>query len=299
MIQLLVELSALLAIWLAMNIWQRDAATAGRWTFIGMCATVVVWCALLLAGLDGSVAPEIARHGSRLAAHAMAPLWLMLAMSARDPQWTGRGWGPYSPLLFLSCLAVSWRSGLDEGSDLAQLLDWGLVLYGCTLSALGSFSFVLSAGRVASRSGRARRVTVALVSLVPLMAGVGFKGLGLHGIDPTPILVAAALVALRSELFSGDLIRALPLSQHDFVGRLPVPVILTDLLGRVMEINPAAQHQLGTDRGHALERNIEAILSELAEVPPFESWALVDDGREVGRIYLPSEAVDVARMEPL
>ena len=105
-------------------------------------------------------------------------------------------------------------------------------------------------------------------------------------------------MALRSELFSGDLIRALPLSQHDFVGRLPVPVILTDLLGRVMEINPAAQHSLGTDRGDALERNIEAILSEAHEAPSFENWALVNEGREVGRIYVPSEAVDVARMEP-
>jgi PAS domain-containing protein len=301
MIQLLIELSALLALWLGMNTWQRDAASPGRWTFIAMCLTVVVWCALVLAGLDGTVTPDLAERGGRVAAHALAPLWLVLSLSTRDTQWTTKGRARFAPLLFLPCALVACMPSVGAGATEAwqqQLVGWGLVAYSWSLAAVGSLHFILAAGRVSSRGDRARRVTVALVTMTPLMASIGFRGLGLHGIEPTPILVATALVALRSELFSGDLIRALPLSQHDFVGRLPVPVILTDLLGRVMEINPAAQHSLGTDRGEVLERNIEAILSEATGAPPFESWALVNEGREVGRIYVPCEAVDVARMEP-
>ena len=299
MIQLLIELSALLAIWLGMNTWQRDAASPGRWTFMAMCMTVVVWCVLVLAGLDGAVTADLADRASRVSAHALAPLWLVLALITRNAKWWSTRPARFVPLLFLPCLAVAWMPTSGAAAPWHwQLVEWGLVAYGWALAALGSLHFILGSGRLSSRSDRARRVTVALVTVTPLMASVGFQSLGLHGIEPTPILVATALVALRSELFSGDLIRALPLSQHDFVGRLPVPVILTDLLGRVMEINPAAQHSLGTDRGDALERNIEAILSETADAPAFESWALVNDGREVGRIYVPSEAVDVARMEP-
>lgn len=293
MLQLLVELSALLAIWLLINTLQRDAASPGRWAFIAMCAAVVFWTLVIFADLDGAISDDLARRASLLPAHVLPPLWLVLSMSVRDAA-TLRGRLPLVSLLFVPCSLVV-TIPPDAGSQGWQLVRWALTVYGGSLAVLGSVQFIYSAERLHARGDRARRVTISLVTLMPLIASVGFFGLGLRGVDPTPILVATALVAIRSELFSGDLIRSLPLSQHDVVGRLPVPIILTDLFGRVMEANPAALRRLGTERLEALDRNVDAILSEAEQAQNFESWALVESGRSVGRIYVPSEAVDPAR----
>lgn len=296
LIELLLELTALLSFWLLLNTWQRDATSPGRRVFMGLCACVVAWSAGSLGWLVESPHAWAADRVRTLAMFALPPLWLVLALRVQESRGFAGGavrpaaalLAPVGLVLALPEFAIPGRP--EAVTALAPAIRPALVAYAWCTSAVASAFFLRSATRLASRPRRARRVSVALASGTPLLASIGAATLGLGALDPTPIVCAAVLVGVRSELFRGDWIRAVPLSQHDILGRLPTPVVLTDLFGRVLEINAAAQRSLGAARAEAIDRNLEALLHEAPDAPSFGAWALVAEGREIGRIHVPQDA---------
>ncbi len=166
------------------------------------------------------------------------------------------------------------------------------LITGCCwiLAGLGCFHLGRSARSLRGQGDKLRRVALAFASVVPLAANALYATTGMPGFDATPMLLGAWLVMLRSELFSGDLLQALPVTQHDLLSQLPTPLILTDLTGRVIEINPAAQNRLCIGKADALDRDIEALLEGAALTPEFERFSLVAAGREAGSILLPATA---------
>lgn len=297
----LLELTALLACWLCLSAWQRDRTIRGRRLFIAMCLAVFAWSAGALTETLEAVTPADVDRLAYLGILVVPPLWLALALVLRDAAIAERapwalalllapGCGLYV-LLYQDPAISAWFTSVHaDGTETFGPLWWLNAGYAWTLTILGTLHFGWSARSLRERRDRIRRITVASLTAVPLVANVAYVAAGLPGLDPTPILLGAWLVLLRSELFSGDLLQALPIAQHDLLSQLPTPLILTDLAGRVTEINPAAQACLGVAKADALERNIEALLEDAAFAPEFDRWALVAQGREAGQILLPARA---------
>ena len=300
---LLIELTVLLSFWLCLAAWQRDRSARGRRLFIALCAAACIWAAAGLGDLHGALDPDQVDRLAYLAILPLPALWLALALVVRGSPIVQRA--PWGLLLLLTPPAVcyvllfqgpelsSWflRNAAD-GEPRPGPLFWLNAGYAWLLAGLGSLHFLASARALRTRPERVARVAVGLLSTTPMLANAFYVMTGMPGIDPTPILLGASLVGLRSELFSGDLLHALPVSQHDLVSQLPRPLILTDLVGRVTEINPAAEACLAVAKADALDRNVDVLLSEASFAPQFERWSLVADGREAGFILLPRRRKD-------
>lgn len=299
MTELLLELIALLTFWLCLAAWQRDRTTRGRKLFMGLCGAAVLWNAGNLVQALGAMPDRETQRLSYLGMLTLPALWLALALVVRGARVAERA--PWALALVLApglaCYALLFQSGLPADWLTANLPIGGVyigppswLITGCCwiLAGLGSFHFWRSARSLRGRGNKLRRISVAFASLVPLAANVSYATTGLPGFDATPILLGAWLVVLRSELFSGDLLQALPVTQHDLLSQLPTPLILTDLTGRVTEINPAAQNCLCIAKADALDRNIEALLEAADLAPQFDRFALVAAGKEAGSILLPA-----------
>ena len=105
-------------------------------------------------------------------------------------------------------------------------------------------------------------------------------------VDPTPLLLGAALLALRSAIFSGGLLQALAVSQHDLIQQLPLGVILTDRRGVVIDVNPAAERRLCVSRASAVGRTLDAILSEAESHVCADVVPIFSQDREAGQLVL-------------
>ena len=105
-------------------------------------------------------------------------------------------------------------------------------------------------------------------------------------IDPSPLLLAVALLGLRSAVFSGGILQALPVSQHDLIEHLPCAVLLTDRRGTVIDVNPAAERRLGITEAHALGRNLESVMASADAALQIESVPVRAAGREAGHLVL-------------
>ncbi len=299
MTELLLELTALLTFWLCLAAWQRDRTARRRRLFMGLCGAAVLWNAGNLVQALGAMPDREAQRLSYLGMLTLPALWLALALVVRGARSAERA--PWALALILApglvCYALLFHeSGLPGGSvtpTVAGGIDFGapswlIAGYSWVLAGLGSFHFGMSARSLHGRGDQLRRVAVAVGSVVPLAANAVYATTGVPGLDATPILLGAWLVVLRSELFSGDLFQALPVSQHDLLSQLPTPLILTDLTGRVTEINSAAQNCLCIAKADALDRNIEALLEGADLAPEFDRFPLVAAGREAGGILLPA-----------
>ena len=299
MTELLLELIALLTFWLCLAAWQRDRTARGRKLFMGLCGAAVLWNAGNLVQALGTMPDREAQRLSYLGMLTLPALWLALALVVRGARVAERG--PWAlalvlapglagyALLFHSELPHDWlTTNMPIGSIYIGPPSW--LITGCCwiLAGLGSFHFGRSARSLRGRGDKLRRLSVAFASLVPLAANALYATTGLPGFDATPILLGAWLVVLRSELFSGNLLQALPVTQHDLLSQLPTPLILTDLTGRVTEINPAAQNCLCIAKADALDRNIEALLEAADLAPEFDRFPLVAAGKEAGTILLPA-----------
>ena len=85
---------------------------------------------------------------------------------------------------------------------------WRLSMaYSCVLFLAGSVLLIASAFRRHSWGAWLRSVSVGIAALVPLAANAVYVARGMSWpMDPTPLLFGAALLALRSAIFSGGLL---------------------------------------------------------------------------------------------
>jgi PAS domain-containing protein len=128
---------------------------------------------------------------------------------------------------------------------------------------------------------------VGLMGLVPVIGNACWIATGrTWPIDPSPLLLAVALLGLRSAVFSGGILQALPVSQHDLIEHLPFGVLLTDRRGTVIDVNPAAERRLGIAEIHALGRNLESVMATADAALQIESVPVRSGGREAGHLVL-------------
>jgi PAS domain-containing protein len=290
------ELAILLAFWLCLGVWHKDRSTTGRATFVALSFAAVLWFSGELMAVHEVVDESVADRIKYLGILLLPPLWLGLAGHAAHLELARRvPWFPVAllvPMVFPYALMFSSWSGLfvttvPNGPDRYGPLWWVAGAYGYLLVATGSVLLIGSALRRRRQRAWLRNLTVGVAALVPLAGNAAYVASGMPWpIDPTPLLFGAALLALRSGIFSGGLLQTLPVTQHDLIQQLPLGVILTDRRGVVIDLNPAAERRLCVSLPRAVGRSLDAVLSEAESDARAELVPVFSQHREVGQLVL-------------
>jgi len=295
---LALELIILVAFWLGLGVWQKDRATLGRRLFLALALSAAAWCFGDLSAERNLLGPVASYRIGYLGMLSLPALWLGVAAHVARLDLARRV--PWFPLLLMAPQAVLYvllyagpwgHLFLDTtdaaGTDLHGPMWWLNAIYSHLLWVTGSSLVVYSGVRNAPAGGWTLRLVIAGACLAPLAGNAAYLAIGMtwqH--DPTPLLFGVALLALHNALFSGSLLQALPISQHDLIGQLPVGVVLTDRRGVVVDVNPAAERHLGQSLKDALGRTLDAVLDERGETVLIEVTPIFSGGRESGQLVL-------------
>ncbi len=295
---LVLEMLALLALWQCLGAWQWDTATPGRRAFIPLALASALWCVGELCAERELLGTLASQRIAYLGALALPPLWLgvsahaaRLDMARRAPWFAGLLLAPQGviyALLYAGPWSHLFLSPPDaSGQAVSGPLWWVNLVYSAALVATGACVLVTSAVRDRDTGRWDLRLLAGIASLVPL-AGLVAPALGLVPATPllAPLLFGAALLALRSAVFAGGLMQAMPISQRDLIHQLPLGVILTDPRGVVLAVNLAAQRRLGIPARYALGRTLDGVLDEVGDELLIEVTSVRSGKREAGQIVL-------------
>jgi PAS domain-containing protein len=295
---LALELSILVACWLGLGVWQKDRATPGRKVFLALALSTAAWCFGDLSIERELLNPVTSYRIEYLGVLSLPALWLGVAAHAARLDLTRRV--PWFPLLLLApqvglyllLYSGPWsRLFLDTtgppGPELHGPLWWMNAAYSYLLVGTGA-GLVVYAGVRQEAVGRwLQRIAVGAACFAPLAGNAAYLAHRMTGQnDTTPLLLGVALIALRRTVFSGGLLEALPISQHDLIGQLPVGVVLTDRLGVVVDVNRAAARHLGLPLEKMLGRTLDAVLDERGDNVLIEVTPILSGGRESGQLVL-------------
>ena len=291
------ELNIALALWLCLGVSQSDRSTPGRATFGALCLAAMLWCTGELVDQRNLADEWLADRIKYLGVLTLPPLWAGFAAHAarldlaRRAPWFPLGLLLPQAILFGLLFTGGWSSlymtTIAGGDDLYGSLWWVSMAYSYLLVVGGSLVMIASALREPHPDSWKRQLAVGFAALVPLAGNAVYVAHGLRWPHPpAPILFCVALVALRQVLFSGGLLQTLPVSHAELVTQLPIPLVLTDRRGVVVQLNPTAERRLGIPEERALGRSLDAVLAECAEPPEWESTPVLCRSREVGQIAL-------------
>jgi PAS domain-containing protein len=294
---LLLEFVVLLAAWIALGVWQKDRVTPGRKTFFLLNIAIAVWCVGEILELRGVLGPLGGDRVQMIGILSLSPLWLAAAARLAQLDFSRRV--PWFPVVLIAPHAAiytllwagAWTSlyvsYAPDGAATPGPLWWVSWAYSVSIATTGSLVFVWAGFRRPKLPHAGTLMLVGLLGLVPVLGNTAWVALGRSWpLDPSPLLLAVALLGLRSAVFSGGILQALPVSQHDLIEHLPFGVLLTDRRGTVIDVNPAAQRRLGVSEKHALGRNLESVLAQADAALRFESVPVRSAGREAGQLVL-------------
>lgn len=272
---LCLELTLILAAWLGIGAWQRDANVPGRLTYAAASLAVVLWCAGDLIDARGEDAYLLGRRVRTVGVLALTPLWLGVAAHAVKLELIRRNsWLPAAlmvppmllyPLLFAGPWSVLFIPAVNQLEVEVGPLFWVFLVYAYVM-VIGGFGF-LAWGAATAREPEVRRqrLLMALAVTVPFGANVLAvwptvqDGISKH--DPTAMLIGVTLIAFRRSIFSGGVLDVVPLAQRDIIHHLPFGVVLANGQGTVLDVNPAGEELLQIAREDAMGRALEAVIS--------------------------------------
>jgi PAS domain-containing protein len=257
----------------------------------------MVWCTGELVDQRGLADEWLGDRIKYLGVLTLPPLWAGFAAHAARLDLARRApWFPLGlllPQLILFCVlfAGGWSSlyltTIRGGNDLYGPLWWVSMGYSYLLVVGGSAVMIASALGERSPESWRRQLAVGFAALVPLAGNAAYVASGMvWPYPPAPILFCAALIALRQVLFSGGLLQTLPVSHAELVTQIPIPLLLTDRRGVVVQLNPTAERRLGVAQERALGRSLDAVLAECAEPLEWETSPVRCRSREVGQLVL-------------
>ncbi len=291
------ELTTLLVFWLCLSLWQRNFQLEARRLFIGLTLACAAWCLGDICYWSGLLGTLEADRISLLGTLAVPALWLGLAAHAADIRgFRNRPWlvlvlmlpcAVSYPLLYIDAW-TDWLVRLEpDGSPVFGPVLWCVTAYSWTLMGLGSALLLVAAIYLRGPGQWPRRIGIALAGILPLAADAASMSLDASWKqDLTPIALGAALLILHGVIFSGGLLNTLPISQLNLVTHLPVPILVADRYGTVIDANPEAHARIGWTAHRTLWRRIDDVLREIPGQPEPETWPLVAKGREVGQLVL-------------
>ena len=291
------ELNIALALWLCLGVNQADRSTPGRGTFGALCLSAMVWCTGELVGQRGLADEWVGDRIKYLGVLTLPPLWAAFAAHVVRLDVARRA--PWFVLLLLLpqlilyglLFAGGWSSlyltSIEGADDHYGPLLWVSMAYSYLLVACGSAGMIAAALRERRPGSWRRQVAVGVASLVPLAGSALYVARGLHSpYPPAPILFSLALIALRQTLFSGGLLQTLPVTNADLVTQIPMPLLLTDRRGAIVQVNPSAERRLGIAEANAIGRSLDAVLAEASGSLDWEITPVRCGTRELGQVVL-------------
>ncbi len=292
---LVLELSLLLAAWLVLAALQKDRATPGRVGFALLALAGATWGFAELADQRAVFSEQVVDRIRYAGALAVPGLWLGVACHAARLDIAARV--PWFPVMLLvpSAMLYALMYSPTWGPLFVTVMPGGPNEYGPLWWAANGYAHLLVGGgslvlvAAAFRRGRfdAQAVALVLGACAPLAAHVAYAWSSSEWpLDPTPLAFVAGFVALRSALFSGGILQLLPVAQLDVVQQLPFGVVLTDTLGTVLWVNPAAEERLGLPGALAIGRALDSVLAESRGEHRVDSVPLRSAGGEAGCIVL-------------
>lgn len=290
------ELSILIGLSVALGVVQKDRETAGRLTFVFLACACMFWSLgellLLLDVVDARMGDRIRYVGIL----SLPALWIGFAthvagleMARRVPWFSALlllPGGCFYSLLYSSRLGSLFVTLLEDGTTRHGPLWTTWALYAQILSLGGSALLFAAAFRRAHRGQIGLRLTLCFGAILPLAGAVLAHQLkGAWSVDPTPLVLSVALLALRSAAYTGGVLQRIPLAQRDLLHQLPFGVILTDRYGTVVEINDAGTDRLRTTERKVIGRSLGSVMAATG-VAPLRSAPLRRWGRAAGEIVL-------------
>jgi hypothetical protein len=296
LVRIAFELSILLGLSLLLGVGQKDRATAGRIPFLWLALVCMLWSLselLVLMEVLGAGTGERLRY---LGAFALPALWVGFAaqvagleVARRVPWFSALLLVPgacFYPLLYSSRWGSLFVATLENGAIRHGPVWIAWTLYAQLLLIGGSLLLVAAAVRHAQRGQPTRRSALCLAAALPLAGHALQLELGAAWpVDPTPIFLGVALLALRSAAFSGGVLERLPIAQRELLHQLPFGVILTDRFGIVVEINDAAANRLRTTERVVIGESLASVMAATG-IAPLRSAHLRSWGRSAGEIVL-------------
>lgn len=268
------ELTLILAAWLAIGAWQRQENVPGRLTYAGAAVAIIFWVAGELIELRGETY-LLARRVRMIGVLALTPLWFGVAAHAVRLPLIRRT--PWIPLLLLVPMvplyglmyAGPWSMLFVPATEAPSVevgpLLWWFLAYAWLLALAGCVVLLRGAWQADTPALRRERLKLLVSVVAPLVANAtavwALYHTGRTGLDITPLMIAVTLIAFRRAILSGGLLDVLPVAQRDIIQHLPFGVVLADDQGTVIDVNPAAEALLGTARMDALGRGLEAVIS--------------------------------------
>jgi len=254
--------------------------------------------------------PEEVLLGRRLLylGAAILPIaWAWTGADAARARWLARApWlvaVPAVPLMLIYALlyteAHAWFVHGTAWPPVFGPLYWAFAALGWSLATLATGYFLLAAVRL-GKANPVRMLAIAAGSMTPLLANLLYLTTSKFQTqaDPTPLLLAAAILVVRMAAIDSGLTAVLPVARKDVIEQLPSGVLVADLEDKIVDANPAATRILGETKlaRRSLEEvqaQVQADRTRVIEVEKFPvkglfgvvgSCAVLNDRTEARRI---------------
>ena len=257
------------------RVWRRRGAT-GATSVCVVLAGAGVWCltyALQLAAptVDGRVLWGGLKY---IGTTALPPAWFVFAL-----QYTGRGrTGPrlyaalcIEPLIVLGLLAVpqtralvrSYPAGAQPHIPQPRLgaAYWAHFVYTNVLVLAASvllLTMLIRSSRLFWQQSATLLIAIFLPVLGNVMSSWNLPPFGV--LDPTPLAVTVAAIVLVHGVLRFRLLDLVPVARTLVLKTLQDAVVVVDALGRVVDLNPAAQKLIGRSARDAVGRPVATLL---------------------------------------
>ncbi len=171
---------------------------------------------------------------------------------------------------------LMWRSAsLDTVSPGLSFTGYGPVFWfivaASYLMVLGSSALYVSVYLKSPAVFRNQIRLMILGSLIPLLGNAVYLSLDLDGLDPTPFLFAFSGILLSLAFFRYGLLNLTPLASSLVMENLSDAVLVVDLSGRLVDLNPAARKWLNTGE-EVIGQDIRVVLKDMEAL-----WARWDE----------------------
>lgn len=265
---------------LALHVGSRAERSRVHGLVLGLASAMMIWTGgIALARAADSPALSLSASITAFAGiFAVPPLFLLLAAHAYG--WRRLSESTRGPLLVgapsciaLLCLASNEShhlflrdaAALNDGttSDWAGPLYWAWAVWGFTLVAAGAGLYLSRALRMLSGAERRRGLALGATAIVPVAASLLHNlGIDSAGYDRSPLFTGAAVSLLFFSDWRYRLISTVPVARRDVIEHLADGVVVTDALGRILDLNPAAEAMTGAHLAEVQGRPIVDVVAE-------------------------------------
>lgn len=295
-------------LWIALGLLGGVRRSAELAQLLALALTMALWA-------GGELLIQFGRSGSEIlfgrrilyAGSCFLPVvWLWIAARAAGAGWARRVRPGLLVLatpaaVFYSCLYWDTQGRFIVWTELQPMVGawfWAFAGYAWSLILVGTVYFVA----LASRHGTARPLRAGAIlaaASIPMLANVLHLFSGFEGRDLTPILVGVSGVLIRVAVIDSGLVSVLPGARRAVIEQLDAGVLVANLQGVVVDVNPTAARLLESDDpvGHSYRRLLERARADTSRVIEVREFPVRGVLGEVGSCAFLTDRTEARRAE--